>query len=126
MTQTIYNRLDILEEALGITTPGPRSTSVTSTAYPVPNATTTDIYIIRSLATGATFAAPVGAPVQGQALIIRITDNGTAQALTWDEIYRVIGVTLPTVTVANKTLYIGMIYNSNATKWDVTGVSQQE
>jgi hypothetical protein len=34
-------------------------------------------------------------------------------------------VTLPTTTVISKTLYLGMIYNSTDTKWDVVAVAQE-
>jgi hypothetical protein len=54
-----------------------------------------------------------------------ITDNGTSRGLTWNAIYRVIGTTLPTATVPNKTVYIGCIYNSSAVKWDVVAVATQ-
>ena len=98
----------------------PRVASVTSNATPTPNADATDIYIITALAAAATFAAPAGTPVQGQQLVIRIKDNGTARALdfTTAGVYRAIGVTLPTTTVINKTMYLGFIYNSTDSKWD--------
>lgn len=63
------------------------------------------------------------------------TATGTATAsgtlsydgykLTWNSIYRAVGVTIPTFTTANKTIYVGCIYNSAATKWDVVAVSTQ-
>jgi hypothetical protein len=77
------------------------------------------------LAAGATFGAPTGTPTQGQGLIIRIKDNGTARTLAFNAIYRAIGVTLPTTTVLSKTLYLGMIYNLTDTKWDVIAVAQE-
>jgi hypothetical protein len=103
----------------------PRVSTTASSATPTPNADTDDLYTVTAQAAGATFGAPTGTPVQGQALMIRIKDNGTARALAWNAIYRAIGVTLPTTTVINKTLYVGMIYNSTDTKWDVTGVAQE-
>lgn len=76
--------------------------------------------------TGAvTFAAPSGTAIDGQKHVLRIKDNGTARALSWNAIFRPIGVTLPTTTVANKLTYVGMIYNSADTKWDVIAVSQE-
>jgi hypothetical protein len=103
----------------------PRVSSTASSATPTPNADTDDEYILTALAAGATFGAPTGAPVQGQAMIIRIEDNGGAQTLAFNAIYRAIGVTLPTTTVAGKLIYLGMIYNSTDTKWDIIGVSQE-
>lgn len=96
-----------------------------SNATPTPNADTTDEHTITAQAAAAAFAAPSGTPTEGQPMIIRIKDNGTARALSFNAIYRAIGVTLPTTTVLSKTLYIGMIYNSTDTKWDVLGVAQE-
>jgi hypothetical protein len=80
------------------------------------------------LATAATIAAPSGTPTDGQKLIIRIKDNGTAQALTWtitSGAYRAVGVLLPTTTVVSKSLYVGCIYNSQDVFWDVVATAQQ-
>lgn len=111
-----------LEEKQPIT---PRVSSSASSATPTPNADTTDAYVLTALAEAAAFAAPSGTPSQGQAMILRIKDNGTARALSWNAIYRAIGVTLPATTVLGKTLYMAMIYNSTDTKWDVLSVSQE-
>lgn len=102
-----------------------REATEASNATPTPNADTTDIHTITALAAAAAFAVPSGTPTQGQSLMIRIKDNGTARALSYNAIYRAIGVTLPTTTVISKTLYLGMIYNSTDTKWDVIGVAQE-
>jgi hypothetical protein len=76
--------------------------------------------------TGAvTIAAPSGTPTDGQKLILRIQDNGTARALTWNAIYTAIGNLLPSTTSANKLLYVGCIYNSATVKWDVVAITQQ-
>lgn len=76
--------------------------------------------------TGTTiFDVPLGSPVDGQKLIIRIKDNGSAQTISWNAIWRPIGVTLPAVTVAGKITYIGCIYNNADTKWDVVAVTTQ-
>jgi hypothetical protein len=103
----------------------PRVSSTASSATPTPNADTDDEYIVTSLAESATFGAPTGTPTQGQALIIRIKDNGTGRTLAFNAIYRGIGVSLPSTTTSSKTMYMGMIYNSTDTKWDVTGVSEE-
>jgi hypothetical protein len=68
-------------------------------------------------------ANPTGTPVDGKSLVIRIKDNGTAQTITYDTQYRAIGITLPTTTVINKTLYLNLIYNLTDTKWDVINES---
>ncbi|MHB1125330.1 MAG: hypothetical protein ACYC0T_21815 [Ramlibacter sp.] len=97
-----------------------REVTITSSATPTPNSDTTDIYTITALAAAATFGAPTGTPTQGQTLLYRIKDNGTAQALNWNAIHRAgTDVALPTTTVLGKTLYAGFIYNSTDSKWDL-------
>lgn len=103
----------------------PRIESGGSNATPTPNSDTDDMYVLTAQSTTAAFAAPAGTPTQGQKLIIRIKDNGTAQTISWNGIYRAIGVTLPLTTVLGKTLYIGCIYNSTDTTWDVVATAQQ-
>lgn len=90
-----------------------------------PVSITNDIVIATALSQATTIAAPTGSPVQGEKLTIRLKDNGTARALTWNAIYRAIGVTLPTTTVISKIVYVGCIYNSTDTKWDVVSVAQE-
>lgn len=84
-----------------------------------------DLGVITAQAAALTIAAPTGTPIQGQKLIFRIKDNGTARAITWNAIFRIIGTTLPTTTVINKTTYVGCIYNSTDTKWDVVVVNTE-
>jgi hypothetical protein len=103
----------------------PRITAIASSATPTPDAGTTDLYQVTALAAGATFGSPTGTPVDGQKMMIRILDNGTARALAWNAIYRAVGTVLPTTTVISKTLYVGIIYNSASAKWDVLAVGQE-
>lgn len=106
----------------------PRIVTTTSNATITPTAATADQYTVTALATTATLAAPSGVPVDGQKLVIRIKDNGTARPLTWTTssgAYRAVGVTLPTTTVLSKVTYVGCIYNSQDTFWDVVALAQQ-
>lgn len=103
----------------------PRVTSIASSATPTPNADTDDLFKITALAANATFAAPSGTPTSGQPMLIRIKDNATPRTLGFNAIYRAVGVTLPTITVASKTMYIGIVYNSDDTKWDVVALVQE-
>ena len=64
-------------------------------------------------------------PYEGAQVLIRIEDNGTARAITWNAIFRAIGVDLPTTTVIGKQLYIGIIYNAIDDRWDVVAVNQE-
>jgi hypothetical protein len=102
-----------------------RVVSTASGSSLTPNGDTTDQYEVTALAVGATINAPSGTPTAGQRLIIRIDDNGSAQSLSWNAIYRAVGTTLPSTTVAGKTLYVGCVYNINKTKWDVIAISQE-
>ena len=106
----------------------PRIVSVASASPILPTGNTADQYEVTALAASVIVAAPTGTPTDGQTLILRIIDNGTARALTWTTSsggYRAIGTTLPTTTVISKTVYIGCIYNSTDTVWDVVAVAQQ-
>jgi len=99
--------------------------SVSSAATITPTSDTANQYNVTALATNATFAAPSGTPADGQKLLLRIKDNGSARTLTWNAIYRAIGVTLPTTTVATKTTYVGCVYNTADVKWDVVAITTQ-
>jgi len=101
-----------------------RVQTVTSSATVTPTSTN-DLVIITAQATGLTLANPTGTFTEGQALMIRIKDNGTARTISFDTNYRAIGVTLPTTTVISKTMYLGIIYNSTDGKWDVVGYNIQ-
>ena len=89
------------------------------------DADVTDQYNVTALAASMTIAAPTGTPTDGQKLLIRILDNGTARGLTWNAIFRAVGTVLPTTTVISKTTYVGAVYNVAAVKWDVIGVVTQ-
>ena len=102
----------------------PRVQTVASSAT-VTATSTNDIVTITAQAVGLTLANPTGTFAEGQALIIRIKDDGTARAITYGSDYRAIGVTLPTTTVVSKTTYLGIIFNDTDTKWDVVGVTTQ-
>lgn len=103
----------------------PRCDVQASTATPTPNIDTTDLFILTGLAVPAAFGAPTGTAGEGQRLVMRLKDNGVARALTWNAIYRGIGVTLPTTTIAGKWLYLTFVYNDTDSKWDYTGKAQQ-
>lgn len=86
-----------------------------------------DEAILTAQATSLSIAAPTGIPVNDQKLIIRIY-TAASQTLSWTTSaggWRIIGTTLPSSTLAGKTVYIGAIYNANDNYWDVVGVAQQ-
>lgn len=103
-----------------------RVTSVTSIGTAAPNSDTTDVYEITAQASSLQFNAPGGSPQDGQTLIIRIKDNGTAQSIAYTADYRAVGITLPTATLgSSKVLYLGLVYNLQDTKWDCLSVGRQ-
>lgn len=93
-----------------------------------PNSDTTDIFNAFALDGATTLDVPSGTPIDGQRLILRLRDDGTARALTWTATsggYRVIGTTLPSTTTISKLLYVGCVYNSTDSFWDVVAVTTQ-
>jgi len=96
------------------------NTTTTGTSVPSINTDTTDIYTITAQAEAITSMSTnlSGTPVNGQTLVIRIKDNGTARAITWGSSFTAVGITLPTTTTANKLTYVGFMYNSTSAKWD--------
>lgn len=96
-----------------------------STTILAPNITTYDLEIITAQSTSLVLAVPIGTSLDGQKLIIRIKDNGTAQGIVFNAIYRAIGITLPTTTTVSKVLYIGCIYNSNNNTWDILAIKEE-
>lgn len=107
----------------------PRVTSAGSTSGTLtPNGNTSDVFNAFGLTGAITLAAPSGTPTDGQRLILRFEDNGTGRGITWTTssgAYRAVGVTLPTTTVASKAIYVGCIYNSTDTFWDVIATVTQ-
>ena len=84
-----------------------------------------DMFIVTAQAGPLLFNNPSGTPTQGQAILIRIKDDGTARALTYGSQFRAIGVILPTTTVLSKTLYMGVVWNATDSKWDMVAVRQE-
>jgi hypothetical protein len=101
-----------------------RVVTVASSATVTIDVDVTDVETITAQAAALTIAIS-GTPTEGQSLIIRIKDNGTARAITYPATFRAIGVTLPTTTVISKTTYLGLIYNITDTKWDAIAVAQE-
>lgn len=98
----------------------PRVNTTASSATPAINTDTTDLFTITALEAAITSMTTnlTGTPVNGQKLLIRIKDNGTARAITWGASFISSGIaTLPTTTVLSKTHTVGLIYDSTAAKW---------
>jgi hypothetical protein len=105
-----------------------RVQSQASTATLAINSDSYDQSVLTAQAASLSVSAPTGTPVNGQKLTIRIKDNGTARAITWTTTsggFRAVGAILPTTTVVSKVVYVGAIYNSDESFWDVVSVAQQ-
>ncbi len=103
----------------------PISITTASTATLTIDADVSDFATITAQAEALTIAAPTGSPVEGQKLIIRLKDDGSARAITFNAIFRALGVTLPTTTVVSKITYLGLVYNSTDTKWDIVATKTE-
>jgi hypothetical protein len=105
----------------------PRSLAAASTTGTVtPNSDAYDQ--VNYLLTGTvSFANPSGTPVNGQKLSIRLY-AASLQTVSWTTTspgYRAIGATLPTAVAAGKTVYVGAIWNSTDSFWDVVAVATE-
>lgn len=117
--------LDMNNNRISNTIVNPSVQETTSTATFTINADQQSDGVLTAMSASTTIAAPTGTPVQSQDLVFRFKDDGTARSLTWNAIFRAIGVTLPTTTVASKLTYVGCKYNSTDSKWDVVAVQQE-
>ncbi len=90
-----------------------------------PSVATADIYIRTAQAAALTINNPIGSPAQGEKLMFRLKDNGVARAITFGAQYRALEFALPAITVAGKLLYMGFIFNSTDTKWDMLAIDQE-
>jgi hypothetical protein len=107
----------------------PRVGTTASSATPTINTDDVDQFNITAQAAAITSMTTnlSGTPTDGQKLLIRIKDNGTARAITWGASFVSSGVaTLLTTTVISKTHMSLFIYDAAASKWvcvavDATG-----
>lgn len=114
VNQSVKNYVDAL-----VTT-----TASSATPTPTGNKKRNELYVT-ALAVAAELQAPSGTPANGNILVVRIKDDGTARALTYNAIYRGIVADLPDTTTISKTLYMGFFYNSADSKWDLTALAEE-
>jgi len=98
--------------------------TLTTTSSLTPSTTRTQINIT-ALASALSIEAPTGITTNAPKTLLRIKDDGTSRSITWNAIYRGVGVTLPSATTANKTLYIGYIHNPQDSTYDVIATAQE-
>jgi hypothetical protein len=86
------------------------------------NADTTDMAIQNNTQAAGTLTinAPTGTPVNGQKLMLRLTSTNV-QTFNWNGIFRgSTDLSLPTASSgSSKEDYMGFIYDSSFTKWDL-------
>jgi hypothetical protein len=97
-----------------------RISSVT-TQSAVPQISTDRIHFttITGLAQAITSVTMTGTPFDGQLFEIRITDNGTARAITWGSQFA--GSLLPTTTVISTRLRVFLEWDAATSKWFCVG-----
>ena len=98
-----------------------RTTSVVSGTSITPNCDTTDIVTQTNTAAAGTLTinAPTGTPTNFQKLTIRVTTTNL-QTLSFNTIYAgSTDLALPSSMTAGTTNYLGFVYNSTSTKWQL-------
>ncbi len=91
-------------------------------ATPTINLNLYDQFNLLGLTTNITALFVGGTASDGQRITLRLRDNGTPRNLAFGSSYRVVGVTAPTATVANKLMYIEMIANVADSKIDIVDI----
>jgi hypothetical protein len=98
------------------------TTGGAATITPVVTANGGSLYTVTALGAAAQFLAPMGTPNNGDTLLIRIKDNGTARGLTFTttaNAYRAsTDLPFPTTTVASRTMYLNFMWNATDARWD--------
>lgn len=103
----------------------PRVGSVESTATLAYDTDSYDQFNITELSENLTVAGPSGSPVDGQRFILRITSDAVIRNITWDPVFATFGDGRPTSTVANKTTYVGFIYNEALERYDIVAFTEE-
>jgi hypothetical protein len=111
-------------QPLRVIPPVVKSITTGGTSYIIP-VEECDMLVITAQATAIDFANPTQSSYNGQKILIRIQDDGTARAITWGSQFRAGTSALPTTTVSGKYKYIGFMRNTDDTKWDLLGVSDE-
>lgn len=92
------------------------------------NSDTYDFLAVTAQSGTLTISADSGSPVDGQKATFRLnasSDTTVSFTTGSSKAFRAVGVTIPTTIYGGKTLYVGCIYNNNATRWDVVTWTQE-
>lgn len=127
MTVTTYDPAGIAQQVVGRTATQTvtnkrntkRVVTVTQSATPTMNTDNLEVASITGLAQAITsFTTNLsGTPVDGDTLIVRITDNGTARAISWGSSFESSTQTLPATTSTSTMLSVGFLWNAATSKW---------
>jgi hypothetical protein len=102
-----------------------RVVTVTQSATPTINTDNTDVASITGLAQAITSMTTnlSGTPNDGDLLLIRVTDNGTARAINWGSSFEASTIPLPATTTISTMLTVGFEWNPATTKWRCVGIA---
>ncbi len=96
----------------------PRVISPTITSSYTINVNVTDMYNVVGQSSNMTFNNPSGTPVNGQKMMVRIKDNGTARTVGWAANFQASGVaTMISQTVSNREHNMLFVYSTGVNKW---------
>jgi hypothetical protein len=95
-----------------------------------------DMYAATAQAGDFTINADAGTPTNGRKIIFRITSDATPRVITFtggaSKAFKPVGVSLSTsgsdftyTLTASKTTYVGCIYNTNSSRWEIVALSQE-
>lgn len=101
----------------------PTINSITSSSTITPD---TDVYSVTALAVPTSIAAPTVTATDGKVLVLRIKDNGTSRAISWNAIYsNISGLDALAATTANKWHVVCCMYSTAAVKWQIVSISTE-
>lgn len=104
----------------------PRILADDTIATLTPNIDDYNIYELNAQAGALTIANPAGTPNDGDVIIIRIKDNGTARAITYGNAYtNISGLDSLATTVISKWSVLGIVYNATAAKYQIVSISTE-
>ena len=102
-----------------------RTVTTTTTTTLATDADTTDIRTVTAQNGSILIQNPTGTLINGQVLKFRIKQIGSSGTITYGGLFRSFGIAKPTSITQNKTLYLGCIYNTTDTKWDIVAAVEE-
>ena len=117
----------VIDQTQKILQPSRVTVATTATSL-APNTDNVDQYNYTALATSITISADTGTgQVDGQRLSFRFTPTASNLTISFatgaTKTFRFLDVAVPTVTTANKTIYVGCIWSVAASRWDIVSAS---